>query len=205
MDNQSLPEPDTLPEELIPLVKPELQPGERLLWAARARLRPVSAVNFPITSLLTAVTTVGLCCSSFYAIFGPPRLRFLSVEGLLIGVGIVSGIVGLISGIVAFDRWMSRSRPNDYLGNAYALTDRRAIIWIPLKGSTAVEVHTFSRGSIKAIHRLEYPDGSGNVKFDYPMEEFCSVPSGFEGVSQVRYVEDLTRRTLLGPDPSIPA
>ncbi len=37
MDDWSPPEPDDLPEELIHLVKPELQPGERLLWASAAR------------------------------------------------------------------------------------------------------------------------------------------------------------------------
>ena len=36
MDDRSPAELDDLPEDLLHLVKPELQPGERLLWASRA-------------------------------------------------------------------------------------------------------------------------------------------------------------------------
>jgi hypothetical protein len=172
MDEWSPHEPDPLPEELIQLVKPELQPGERLLWAASA-----------------------------LAGFGPYRQQLLSIEPFLLSFGVIAMIVGLISGVVTIyasaDRWWEHGQ---HVSNTYALTNRRAIIWIPQKGSKAVEVHSFARGSIKGIHRLEYPDGSGSVRFNYPTEDYYGPATGFDSVADVRFVEDLTRRTLVDPE-----
>jgi hypothetical protein len=198
MDEWSLPEPDALPEELAEFVKPELQPGERLLWAAVEQPRPASAIKFPLSSLLLALVSLGVSAASFTGIFGVYRQSFLSVEGLMIGVGIVAAIVGIIAGGVAIEQLSNRGRS---LKKTYALTDRRAIIWMPRKDSKAVEVFTMSRGSINAIHRLEYPDGSGDVKFRQPSEEYYYVP-GFDCITNVRAVEDLVRRTLIDTDQS---
>jgi hypothetical protein len=193
---------DVLPEDLADLVKPELQPGERLLWAAKAMDRPPPGTAEPHRVWIVTLVGFGIAGGSFYAIFGPPRPRFVSAEGLFIGTGLIATIVGLIAGIAATyseaEWWGLHGR---FARNTYALTDRRAIIWIPLPHSKAVEVHTFPRASIKTIYRLEYPDGYGSVRFGHPTDELHEGPHGFEGVADVRLVEDLVRRTLFDPGP----
>ncbi len=202
MDDQ-VPEPDAVPEELLHLVKPELQPGERLLWASFAQAKPPAGLRSPIRALVVMITGFGLAAGAFFTIFGPYRPKFLGVENLLIGTGVIACLVGIISAIVAFFAWTERWWEHDrFASNTYALTDRRAIIWIPQQNSKAVEVHTFPRSSIKSLHRLEYPDGSGSVRFNYGIEDYYGPITGFESVADVRFVEDLTRRTLIDAERS---
>jgi hypothetical protein len=192
---------DDLPEDLQQLVKPELQPGESLLWASMGRERPPGFIPAPVRSSAFAVLSLGTSAGAAYLMFGPLRLRFERVDGLVTGIGLIAFVAGLISAFVAFctllDKWWPRGR---IPGKVYALTDRRAIIWVPIRGSQAVEVHTYTRGSVRSIHRLEYPDGSGSVRFDYPTDEFQRGPSGFEEIADVRRVEVLARGTLIEPD-----
>jgi hypothetical protein len=205
MDQGSSTEPDTLaddtPEELLGLVKPELQPGERLLWASRARERPPSFIPTPIRSSAFAVLSFGTSAATAYLMFGPLRPRFERVDGLVTGIGLLAFVAGLIAAFVAFCTFLNKWWPRGLIPcTIYALTDRRAIIWVPQRGIKAVEVHTYTRGSVRSIHRLEYPDGSGSVRFDYPNEEFQRGPSGFEEIADVRRVEVLARWTLIEPD-----
>ena len=83
-------------------------------------------------------------------------------------------------------------------GQVYALTDRRAVIWVPAERS-AVAVHTFQRGAIdgKALHRVQYPDGSGDVLFQ---GHYYAGVAGFLGIAEVRRVEELVRRFLVDPN-----
>ena len=202
MDDRPTPEADELPL----LVKPELQPGERLLWAARAQRKlPGEAIKVIGPSIFT-FTSLALCFLAFYASFGPTRPQLLSIEPVLLSIGAITMFTGLISGVLTVycvaDQWLTRGR---FVAKLYALTDRRAIIWIPQKPSNAIEVHSFARGTIKDIHRLEYPDGSGSVRFGPILDGYHNSPMGFEGVADVRFVEDLSRRTLIDPGPSSPA
>jgi hypothetical protein len=198
MDDWSSPGAEALSEELLGFVKPELRPGERLLWAATEQARPPDSGRPPWVVTYVAFGFVGFGLALFYAIFGPLRQRLLIGESLIIMTGLVASLVGIIAALIAggcwLDRWVNVGGPSMKM---YALTDSRALIWVPQKATGAVEVHTIARGSIKAIHRLEYPDGSGDVKFDYSMDQHRYGVSGFEGVSDVRDVEDLTRRTLI--------
>jgi hypothetical protein len=190
-----------LPEDLAGLVKPELQPGERLLWASTARVRPPGFIPYPIRSSAFAVLSFGTSAGAAYLMFGPLRPRFARADGLLAGIGVFAFVAGLIAAFVAFCAFLDKWWPRNLIpGNIYALTDRRAIIWVPQRGSKAIEVHAYSRGSVQSIHRLEYPDGSGSVRFGYPNEEFQRGPSGFEEIADVRRVEVLARRTLIEPD-----
>jgi hypothetical protein len=149
-------------------------------------------------SVYYAIAFTGLSFGLFYAIFGPIRERLIGVEGLMIGAGIISALIGIISAIIAIgtliERWSSGnvSRPR-----VYALTDLRAITWTPWPNSPAVEIRTVARGSITSLHRLEYPDGSGDVMFSAPTESGRSGASGFERIADVRRIEDLVRRTLV--------
>jgi hypothetical protein len=201
MDEWSSPELEALPEELIQFVKPELQPGERLLWAGTARPRPAFTGRPPWSSTFVATSFLGLSLALFFAIFGPLRRIFLFAEGFVILVGLISALIGIVAGIIAVGSWIERrASRGHHTVNTYALTERRAILWIPQTDSGAIEVHSIARGTVKAVHRLEYPDGSGDVKFDYPGEEYLG-PRGLDAVADVRLVEDLARRILIGPGP----
>jgi hypothetical protein len=115
--------------------------------------------------------------------------------------------VGLIISSLVIAIWLlvvlSRRRGRHLLAReVYALTDRRAIIWLP-KQASAVAVHTFQPGTIRAeeLHRVERRDGSGDVVF---RRHF--IPTGFREVANVRRVEELVRRFLVipgqGPEPT---
>ena len=73
------------------------------------------------------------------------------------------------------------------------------MIWVPIGRSVAMKVHTFTRGSIKGqeLHRVQYPDGSGDLFF---RNEFLQ-PAGYLDVAEVRRVEDLVRRFLIDDIP----
>jgi hypothetical protein len=199
MDDWSPPEADALPEELVGFVKPELQPCERLLWAATQQPRPTRDGRPPWTSSYYAAAFIGLSLALFFVIFGPLRQRFLMAEEAIILVGLITAIVGIIAGIIAVGCWVERwvGGWRSYL-KMYALTDRRAVIWVPQSDSGAVEVHTMARGTISSVSRLEYPDGSGDVNF-LAAASLSPFAKRFEGVPDVRRVEDLVRRTLIDP------
>ncbi len=188
---------EDLPEELVELVKPELEPGERLLWASRSCVISPSINPWPSVTALVwftgfAATSVG--CLSMVTNKNPGSDGFFGVVGLLSGVIVFFFVIGFVSHF--FSKQNERRK---LAGQIYALTDRRAIIWIPTK-NLAFAVHTYQRGMIKSdlLHRIEYPDGSGDVRL-------CGHPSfyhsGFQGIADVRRVEQLVRRFLIASDP----
>ena len=196
------PGPDLISEDLLPLVKPDLQPGERLLWAARAGLAARSASDEGSGSAwvwAAGFATIGLACLLAFPRLVRPAggdgfdswLFIIGVVALIVGFLIVVGIVG--------SKIDARSQRNATDGQVYALTDRRAIIYVPDAKSGAVTVHAIPRGTIKVnkVHRVQYPDGSGDVV----LRGGSSTLSGFRGVEDVRRVEELVRRFLVAPTP----
>ncbi len=154
MDDRSPPEPDDLPEDLIHLIKPELQPGERLLWAATPIGRPPGGIRSPLIPFSTMLVSLGISLVAFSDDLGTPSAIFWVPEHLLPSIVLLTAVVGIGSGIVAVHLHVSNSSAHDRItSNTYALTDRRAIIWFPARG--CVEVHSFTRGSIKTLYRLE--------------------------------------------------
>jgi len=91
-------------------------------------------------------------------------------------------------------------------GTLYALTDRRAIIWLPEPRLGAVKVYTVTRGSLEGVHRLEFSDGSGDLLFrlkGHRPEVESWGPTAFEGIAEVRRVEEQVRRTLVVSPPGV--
>jgi hypothetical protein len=114
----------------------------------------------------------------------------LFVFGLISGIIAFFFVIGFLHGI--FSRRVERWK---IVGQVYALTDRRAVIWVP-QAKSAISVNTFQRGTIRGtdLRRVQYPDGSGDVSFrNYPE------PTGFLGIAEVRRVEELVRRFLVVP------
>ncbi len=199
MDDHTDPWHDESSEELEAFIKPELNPGERLLWASRV-VRPSGKDGpRPFASGLTWTVGLGLVSVACLVLLPPAVvLRMEAADALLLLVGIVAGIfsffvaLGTIAGVVS-RRAARRASAN----RVYALTDRRAILWDPVAKSTAVTVHTLTRGTLKREHvrRVQYPDGSGDVLLRGKYEH----PAGFLGVAEVRRVEELVRRYLIDP------
>ena len=198
MDELATGPPEVIPEDLIPLVKPELRPGERLLWASRAGVGTSTTPPGPSiaawTWFLGFLATSAGCLS---AVGYVDKTNAGSAVGLLMFIGLISGLIVFFFAI-GFSVGLANRRVarRKHLGQVYALTDQRAIIWFP--GPTAaVSIHTFQRGTVKAedLHRVQYPDGSGDVLLRKSYQE----PLGFLGVTEVRRVEELVRTFLVVP------
>lgn len=183
-------------EELRDRVKSELSPGERLIWTGRRLCTPVRWGASTWFGLATVSFLFPLALVSFIQAargFGDPSGLVLS--GVLLSVVVFFVVLALIAGIQR--RWGERSQQE---GTLYALTDRRAIIWQPQGTTGAVNVYTVTKGSVDGVHRLEFPDGTGDVLFKVPGLQFGDEywgPTGFARVTNVRLVEELVRRTLV--------
>ena len=201
MDDQALPEADDISEDLTHLIKPELQPGERLLWASRAGLGPGSNPASTWPSKPALIWFFGFLTASIGCFAAIPMVANRRPDGPEAGLavlGIFAGIIAFFFAVFFVGNFFSKQKEREKLaGQVYALTDRRAVIWVPAERS-AVAVHTFQRGTLKGeqLHRVEYPDGSGDVLFH---GGYFGGASGFIGIAEVRRVEELVRRFLVDP------
>lgn len=182
------------------LIKSELEPGERLLWSARPVLKPFRVGGGVILSALMA-------CGSFAALLLVFANRQRLGEGVVTPVGWIAFVVAVIFSVGVLTSLNRERHQRASLSRAlYALTDRRAIIWSPGPSSGSVKVVSVPRGSVAGVHRVQLPDGSGDVVFrnscaGFQLGEdyFAPTESGFFGVAEVRRVEEQVRRTLLIP------
>jgi len=192
---------DESSEPLQALIKPELKPGERLLWASRPdHPSPTEARMAPPSGLAWGLGIGGFAAASFVVFVLIARVAheglvtFAIVSCLVAGLMSITTLLGTLAG-----SGRRRAERRRLAGRLYAITDSRAMIWNPLPGSTAVTVHTFSKGTIRGenLRRLQYPDGSGDVLF----QNNSLAPAGFFGIADVRHVEDLIREFLVEPAP----
>lgn len=211
--DRSFSDGDELSEELQGLVKPELAPGERLLWAARSGVSSPFHERRPV--LVSCLWATGLfiisagCFMLAFVLMPIPQKDKLG--NALAVVGVASGGIGVLVAVHAITTWLQHGTERQRLAaRVYAITDRRAIIWCPHGKSGAVKVHTLPRGSIKLdqVYRIQYPDGSGDVILRPPlsadevlMGAELELPTGFTGITDVRRVEELVRRVLVEPGP----
>jgi len=177
-------------------VKGELSPGERLLWAGRKLTRPLrwgAGTWFGIATFCF-LAPLGLL-SLIQAVRGNGDPTGLVVSGTMLTVMAFFVGLGLVAGVRRGERLQQEA-------TLYALTDRRAIIWCPGPVKGAVSVHSITRRQLARVHRVEFPDGTGDVVFDYANEVATpwSFPRGFESVAAVRSVEGLVRLTLVEPE-----
>jgi len=198
---------DGLTDDLRARVKSELEPGERLLWAARSD-PPVQRVGagFYVCSaiaLLLIGVSLGFSVLGYTDAQGHDHVGDQSaMMGALMYLGY--GCVFVIGLILV---WRSRLRERlRKASTCYAVTDRRAIVWAPEAKGDAIRVQALARGQFSNLVRVERPDGSGNLEF-----RETSAPRGdvdfdvgpcftFEHVPEVRRVEQIVRNNLIASE-----
>ncbi len=186
-------------DELRESIKPELEPGERLLWASKPGPRVLKKGSGNLSAGV-AVWAVGMVILGVVCWYGSKLTsdRFAGLSALLLTVAVISGVISFL--IVL--GWLSSTftEPSDRASLAdqvYALTDQRAIFKITDPRTLSTKVQSFHRGMIKGedLHRVQYPDGSGDVVF---LKGYGHA-NGFLDVAEVRRVEGLIRRFLIAP------
>jgi hypothetical protein len=191
---------DGLAEDLRARVKSELEPGERLLWAARSAPPPepiaiwfVVLCAIGLMLLALGVGAVGHAVS--YA--GPVAVNETMPMGLaLCGIGFIV-ILCTIGGRISE---VSQRRREGNI--CYAMTDRRAISWIPETKGDAIRVHSLPWGRIRDVVRVQRPDGSGSLEFGLKNDHhhFVWQTQGLKHIPDVRRVEQIVRNHLTTPE-----
>jgi hypothetical protein len=186
-----------IPDDLLARVKPELRPGERLVWAGRpVRVPPISR-----SSLAWATGCLGISYSLaafFLALFFgvatawiEPLEVFKVLGTICTAVAGFATIVCAVGGINDLDERRRVAR------EVYALTDLRALIWIPGETRNAVQFFSHDRGHFDRLHREERPDSSGTLTFSSSRNRFNPGPKQFREVADVKRVEALARRFVI--------
>jgi hypothetical protein len=174
-----------LNEELRARIKRELEPGERLLWAARSE--PPLELHLPHFYVWSAIALMSLGLGLY--LLTPPRGDFRAADGGVVTWGIFFAGVACVIVASLLSNSIARRREWRRLGQVcYAITDRRAISWIPQPLSKAVRVEALGRGSCSHLVRIETPDGSGNLELGR---------ISFDHIPEVRRVEQIVRSNLM--------
>lgn len=186
-------EPEPYPDEWLARIKPELEPGERLLWAGQSV--PRSEFSGRKVASIWATGFVLVSVTGFAGLFGALGVRIHSIDSALATIGVFSAVIAFFIFVgVAINILESGFRPGKFQRNLYALTNERAILWEPT--GNAVTVLSIPKRKIKGTHRVEYPDGAGTVFF----EESSHSTRGFVDVLEARRVEELIRRVMIVPN-----
>lgn len=197
----SLAEPERggpdLPDDLLAQVKPELRPGERLVWAGR----PVWVPPLPIVNVYWAAGCLGLgylLAAFFLALFFGVAASWIepldvfkvlgSICAALAGFATICWTVGGISDLT--ERLRVRRE-------FYALTNMRALIWKPGDTRGSMQFFSHDRGHFDRIHREERSDGSGDLSFSHRLNHFNPGPKQFREISDVKRVEALARQFVI--------
>ncbi len=187
-----------LADDLHALVKRELEPGERLLWAARSN----PPFDPPSSGFYASIAIALVLLSAGIAIVSRQRNRIFIDDGTMI-VGFVFLAFGAIFVVGVIAAWNSRLNDRRRLSRVrYAVTDRRAIIWTPEPKGAAIRIQTLCQGQIQTVVRVERPDGSGSLEFSRrPVDLDYEWPIvGFQHILEVRRVEQIIRNSLIKSD-----
>jgi hypothetical protein len=191
---------DALPEPLATRVKAELQPGEVVLWTGRPipglAARPAMAFSVIGGVMLVPMVLVAAGMAALVVVIAL-LAHSVCVALFLLPVGLIVLLsLGMVIGLPLWTRRLAAQ-------TAYALTNRRAIVW--QKGSFAMHVRSFTRQQLGAMQRNERPDGSGDLIFDQTYwhdshGRHHSRGIGFASIARVRDVEQLVRAMLEKPE-----
>jgi hypothetical protein len=182
---------EALTDDLRDRIAAELEPGERLVWAARPKAGTGVGCGLKAILILGILPTAAGAGLILWAVQGRPD-EFVAVGVVLIAVGAFLTVV---------TTWANRINRRMREGTLYALTDRRAITWVP-EYPAKVAVKSFYPPDLRSVYRKESPDGSGDLILEEattpgPKGVPATVAKGFLGIDRVREVEQLVRDTLL--------
>lgn len=180
---------NNLPKEVASLVDLELEPGERIIWAAqpipgRFARRSIGLVLFGIPWTAFAIFWIagasGFKIPDFSHGFG--FFPLFGVPFVLIGFGLLSS-----------PYWMRRKARR----TAYVITDKRALI---LAGGSwrSTTVRSFEPYRLGDIRRVQNADGTGDLIFERTWAGDGdggrqSTDHGFLAIRDARNVETLVR------------
>ncbi len=187
-------------DDLRERVKRELEPGERPLWASKADppSAPLGAKFFVGLAAVPALILLALACyANGMGHLGPPAR---ANEPAPIFMGIVASTLAsaLASGL--FVNWTNRRVEKRRMAKTcYAVTDQRAILWIPDTKTVAVRVISVHRGEFQKVVRAELPGGSGDLEIspEHYVGHLPWHPFSFRNVPDVRRVEQIVRKNLI--------
>jgi len=185
-------DPAHLPHRLRALVEAELQSGERLVWLGQpipGRLArgtwPIVLFGVPWTAFALFWTGMAAWGTSQASEAGSGLFRAFPLFGvpfILIGVAMLSS-----------PYWARRRA----LGSAYAITDRRAILFAAgWRGS--VTIRSFEPERLTDLRRKQHADGSGDLVFAQDLRRDSeghrhATDVGFLVIRDVKGVEELVR------------
>jgi hypothetical protein len=188
--------------DLRAILKGELEPGERLLWAGRSD--PVAdrfGLGFYFFSAIAMVLLV-LGVVGIAPLLTAQRHHRFDEPPIGWGLIFVGFACAIVIGLIA--NWNSRRSEFRRKSNIlYAVTDRRAIIWIPERKGHAIRIKAVQRGQVMTVERVQRPDGSGNLFLSTgrghlsPEYEFDWHDFGFKDIHDVRRVEQIVRNNLV--------
>lgn len=187
------------------ILKGELEPGERLLWAGRSN--PVAervGLGFILFSATAVILSVlGVIGIAAYLI--AQRHNHLDENSIGVGLLFLGIACVIVIGLIA--NWAGRRTEFRRKANMlYAVTDRRAIVWTPVRKGDAIRIKTVERGQVMTVERLQRSDGSGNLFFSSgrgqlsPDEDFEWHEFGFIDIHDVRRVEQIVRNNLVSTE-----
>jgi hypothetical protein len=191
---------DGLTDDLRARVKSELQPGERVLWAAHSNppIEPRGLGFYFVCMITLVIFAIGL----FF--ITPPRVGPNAGGGSTFGVGLVVLGIDSLFMMSLIAGWNGRRTHRRQMSNTcYAISDRRVIIWVPELKGDAIRVQALERGQFKYLIRTERPDGSGTLEFSAaPRDADFGYYHRFTlaNIPEVRRVEQIVRNNLMTRD-----
>lgn len=189
----------TLPPKLVALVDGELRPGERILWVGQ----PDPERHSVLLGILR-IAGLGLIAVAVLPTIGLLVIAGQGAGGLrdtwpVVALGPVLGVPFLlVGGLLVAIRGLARKSAR---ATCYVLTNDRAIILEPTWSGRHTS-RSYTGIALGSMTREERDDGSGSLVFEeYLVRDTDGMgtrhPRGFLDIADVRYVEEIVRRTLV--------
>jgi hypothetical protein len=185
-------------------IKAELEPGERLLWAASSDPPPEGfgwgyLLFGAIAAFLFLLGTTAL--ADAFGRFGRRPPEQPTVVGGLAFYGFSGAIVIALFAHLIKSRAERRAAANVF----YAVTDRRMISWVPVVAMRGVRVRSLPKSQIVDVMRVQRSDGSGTLEF------VCSAATSrynyhsneFKDIAEVHRVEQIVRKNLIASEETV--